>query len=299
MSKQSCKTRDLESQDSHDEITDIFPDAEPQEQFLLFRLPLETRWMIYELIFSEVEVPDGRYMKNISDKDFEDTSLESSTKINKSKKTVPYWLRPDCTTRMMIWTDFLHTCKQVYNEAGLFPVSVNKHKCYQIHGPSDDPGEYLERFTSRQLTRVRHLHIYTQQHTLDDSEIPLKKQLKMASVGLEHLTITIRNCSRGPPERVDPSAINEPLQINPYRPGMALRQHMMEDMEAMENGGNLLMPKSGWAAMFTQLHNLKTLTVEFEHHEGFEDELGRLAQWAQKWRFPLQEGHKDGAGEDS
>lgn len=62
-------------------------------------------------------------------------------------------------------------------------------------------------------------------------------------------------------------------------------------MESMENGHNLLMLKSGWAGMFAQFHSLKILTMEFEHHEGFEGELGRLAQWAQKWRFPLQEGH--------
>ncbi|CAG9992232.1 unnamed protein product [Clonostachys byssicola] len=301
MSKQSRKSCGLKSERSHDEIKDIFPDAETQEGFALFRLPLETRWTIYELIFSEVEVPEGRYMNHIGEKDFEDTSLKSSAYVNKVGKKMPYWLRPDCTTRTMIWTDFLQTCKRVYNEAGLFPVSINKHKCYQIHGPGEDPGQYLERFTSRQLTQVRRLHFYTQQHTLDDSAIPLRKQLKMASVALEHLVITIRNCSRRPPGRSDPSAIREPLQVNPYRRGLASWHDMTEDMESMENGDNLLMLKSGWAGIFAQFHNLKTLTIEFEHHEGFEDELGRLAQWAQKWRFPLQEGHvlTDGPGEDS
>lgn len=252
-----------------------------RKDFALFRLPLETRWAIYELIFGEVEVPDGRYMEHIGETDFEDTSLESSTHVNKIGKKVPYWIRPDCTARVMVWTDFLQTCKRVYNEASLFPVRINKHKCYQIHGPGGDPGQYLERFTSRQLTQMRHLHIYTQQHTIDDSEILLRKQLKMASMGLEHLTITIRNYPRPLPGRGDPSTIGEPLQVNPYRRGLASWQDMMEDMESMEDGDNLLMLKSGWAGMFAQFHNLKSLTMEFEHHEGFEGER----------RFPLQEGH--------
>ncbi|CAI6083515.1 unnamed protein product [Clonostachys chloroleuca] len=280
MSKHFRETSGLESHGSYDEIKDVFPDAEPQEDFALFRLPLETRWAIYELIFGEVEVPDGRYTKHIGETDFEDTSLESSTHVNKIGKKVPYWIRPDCTARVMVWTDFLQTCKR-------------------IHGPGEDPGQYLGRFTSRQLTQMRHLHIYTQQHTIDDSEILLRKQLKMASMGLEHLAITIRNYPRPLPGRGDPSTIGEPLQVNPYRRGLASWQDMMEDMESMEDGDNLLMLKSGWAGMFAQFHNLKSLTMEFEHHEGFEGELGRLAQWAQKWRFPLQEGHKDGPGEDS
>src|SRR5690242_2059282 len=114
MSKHFRETSGLESHGSYDEIKDVFPDAEPQEDFALFRLPLETRWAIYELIFGEVEVPDGRYMEHIGETDFEDTSLESSTHVNKIGKKVPYWIRPDCTARVMVWTDFLQTCKWVY-----------------------------------------------------------------------------------------------------------------------------------------------------------------------------------------
>lgn len=263
-----------------------FQNPDLQKRCMLFSLPLEIRRMVYELALAEVEVPDGRYVSNVEDADLEGVRLESATCID-TRPAVQHhvWLRPGCTVRTRINVDLLQTGKRIYNEVHLLPTRLKHHKCYHVHGPIPEPNEYFKSFTPGQLSQVRTLHIYTQQHGLDENNAFLRTQLKRVAPNLEHLTITLRNCSSTGAATIS----NTQLLINPYRLGRARQDDMMENMQAGEAGENLMMPKSGWAGAFTHLPALKSLTMEFEHHEGFAMQLERLASWAQKWRFPLHD----------
>ncbi|KAH8897524.1 hypothetical protein GQ53DRAFT_743189 [Thozetella sp. PMI_491] len=267
------------------------PHANPQDQCILFRLPLEARQLVYEYVLVETEVENGCYVTSVGEVDLEDVPLESATKIRPKTPQSKYWPRPGCTTRTKIDTVFLRSCRRIYDEAHLLPSQLRHYRCAIGPRPGIEPGEYFKGFTTPQLSAVRTLQLFIQQHAIDsDGGDELREQLKGIEPNLRHLTMTLRhNANVYPAKYVQP--LDAPVLINPFRLGLAIRDDMLEDMEAIEGGENLAMPTTGWAGTFARLPALQTLTIEFDHDERFAEDLKRLAHWANKWRFPLRDGY--------
>ncbi|VUC25085.1 unnamed protein product [Clonostachys rosea] len=261
---------------------DFAVDADDQVQSPLFRVPLEVRRTIYELAFREQPFDGGNYVKGISEESF--IVNESQDHQDPTEDTpvfdgsLPNWLRPGCTARWKTETALLRTCQLVHNEASSLLVSKVLHRCYQGYGPGVSPSLYIQRLTDAQRSHVHRLHLFTQVRDFDRHGSWLRQQLKPVAESLQHLTITLRDLGDAPETR---------MLLNPYQTGEAKVQAMYQFMEKSQRGEELNIPPSSWAGTFAFLPALKTLTMELEDHEGRENELEALAQWATTWKFPL------------
>ena len=101
--------------------------------------------------------------------------------------------------------------------------------------------------------------------------------------GVEKLKITIRRGDWWWNER------NAPLGINPQR-GNGNAHQMQQDWEAEKRGMVIPWRESGWGSAFGNLKGLKELEMEFETSEDKVAELGKIAEKAKTWKFPLKDG---------
>ncbi|KAH8649275.1 hypothetical protein BX600DRAFT_474856 [Xylariales sp. PMI_506] len=252
---------------------------------LLTQIPPEIRKIIWELSLTEYDVPGGRYIPEIGEDDLVDVprsveqgvATEDREPLLKPPQTIPVWFRPGSTTKQSITTELLRTCKRVYLETHYLPPLVKKHQGYINRGPGPKPIYYFSRMAPEQRRLVRELQLFTQQFAMEESENPYGRHFEAVAPYLHELTITLRQSDWWNNEW------DARLVINPfsYKRG--------EEDQAIRRGETL--PMRGWGAEFTQLSSLKRLIIEFEHHEGKEEELKAIiARATSTWVFPWWNG---------
>lgn len=116
--------------------------------------------------------------------------------------TAPYpennhYNRPGYRFRHRIDTALLSTCRRIYCEAHILPVSLNEHVFWASSGRGppglkycDNPISQLSRLTIQQREAVKHVHLFTQMYWLEDTFPRLCNQDVFR---MKHLKITIRH----------------------------------------------------------------------------------------------------------
>jgi hypothetical protein len=203
------------------------------------------------------------------------------------------YYRPGYHFHQKINISLLLTCKQVYSEARLLPVSANEHVFWLFNGPWKyiNPNSrntarwdtWYFRLNEDQKNAISRVHIFTQQAylerliTTDARRFPCKTR---------SLHLTFRNADWWSWE--SPPASSDRLGICPWR----LDRTACQDMLSEPNKPTLHyikehMVDGTWGAAVCQILNLRELLLEFEIDERKKSQLQAVVERAKAWRFPL------------
>ncbi|KAJ7512536.1 hypothetical protein B0H11DRAFT_1684696, partial [Mycena galericulata] len=179
-----------------------------------------------------------------------------------------YYYRPGFEFAGRIDTNLLLTCRLVYLETHLLPVSLNEHVFWQYRGPGSDlPGRgyipsnpisyhdtYFDRMTVQQCSVVRRARFFAQVFWLESR----KAQKWAAGLGVRKVTITIRHSDWWFWERSEPLRLQSPVK-----------------------------QWGGWVGSTPQLEELE---LEFETIDAKREQLEEHVRVALGWKFPLENG---------
>ncbi|KAH0539055.1 hypothetical protein FGG08_004401 [Glutinoglossum americanum] len=258
----------------------------PQPNCPLFtRIPPELRTRIYEYALAEYDDLDHPYR--------EDT----------------FYYRPGYHYHRRIDTSLLLTCRLVYLESHLIPLSVNEHVFYYYRGhptlrqldaialsPTNyaypyHPDSYRPKtesyflsLTPSQRDAATHLHLFMQQYLLEDvwqrvSRIPEMRPKK--------LTLTIRHTDWWFWEN------GEALGIDPRLPGRVKAHEMLPatpDDDRIAAASPATRSETAWGRQFKNIPTLQDLVIELETVESKKAELDGIVRRAKGWRFGLADG---------
>jgi hypothetical protein len=194
----------------------------------------------------------------------------------------------------------LQTCKRIYHEARLLPVSLNEVVIYLYRGPrSQSQGQYDWRVRDRILSQdqrdsVHTVQIFAQQWYLESSPNLLGYDDSNPSFGesdcrtcmtAKKIILTLRRSDWWSWE--SPPKSNDQLGICPWRLGRTdWKQMEAEPLEGPPETGVWL----GWGSQFAYVRGLETLEMEFEAVAAKKAQLERVVARAKHWRFPLRGG---------
>ncbi|KAJ7322865.1 hypothetical protein DFH08DRAFT_646511, partial [Mycena albidolilacea] len=172
-----------------------------------------------------------------------------------SKHTRYY--RPGFEFPRKIDTNLLLTCRLIYLETHLAPISLNEHVFCMMRGPANlvtDPDEYFGKMTPQQRAAVRQVRFFTQLYWLEH------QRAQEWAVGLivPKLAITVRHSDWWYWESREPLRINE--------------------------------PDSEWGTWIGSMPGLRELEIEFESIDEQREQLEERVQVALHWKFPLANG---------
>ncbi|PYI29669.1 hypothetical protein BP00DRAFT_348177 [Aspergillus indologenus CBS 114.80] len=217
-------------------------------------------------------------------------TLESSSSSDTTSDTAAtyaqqaLYYRPGFKAPKRISTSLLQTCQQIYGEASLLPPAINRHT-FWCHRPpphvrhAASPADYFARMTPKQRGAVQELHFFTQQFFLEDSWAQVWTATSdVGALAPKRMTITLRHTDWWFWED------NEPLGIDPFRPGRTRADEMgvlpRRPLTAWEEG-------RVWGNQFKLLPSLEELVIEFETVMRKRDQLDAIVQMARDWRFPV------------
>ncbi|OQE38059.1 hypothetical protein PENCOP_c009G03078 [Penicillium coprophilum] len=202
-----------------------------------------------------------------------------------------FYYRPGYKQPKRIQTALLQTCQQIYGEASLLPPAVNEHTFWFYRPPphvkdASSPLNYFRRMTPKQRAQVQHLHLFIQQYFLEDNnwsqiwngliigsnEPSLPEECRIAP---KKITITLRHTDWWFWEN------NDPLGIDPFRPGRTHAAQMGEAVSADDAARS-------WGNRFSSIPCLEELVIEFETIMRKRDQLDAILQSALEWKFPVQ-----------
>ncbi|KAJ7512539.1 hypothetical protein B0H11DRAFT_1951633 [Mycena galericulata] len=171
-----------------------------------------------------------------------------------------YYYRPGFQFAGKIDTNLLLTCRVVYLETHLLPVSLNEHVFWQHRGPTSDDhfvsnhDGYFARMTPQQRAAVRRVRFFTQLYWLEGRG----KQTWPTGLCIPKLAITIRHT----------------------------------DWWFWESGEDLHIqePNHQWGQWIGSIPRLAELELEFESIEEKREQLEQRVQVALGWTFPLEDG---------
>ncbi|KAJ6596676.1 hypothetical protein B0H10DRAFT_2088402 [Mycena sp. CBHHK59/15] len=170
-----------------------------------------------------------------------------------------YHYRPGFEFAGRIDTDLLLTCRLVYLETHLAPISLNEHVFWQYRGPPDgsfssDHTAYFHRMTPQQRAAVRRVRFFTQLYWLENRG----PETWFAGLSINKLTITIRHT----------------------------------DWWWWEDGADLRIqePAGAWDGWVGSVPGLEEVELELESIEPKRAQLDEWASVARSWQFPLAAG---------
>jgi hypothetical protein len=198
----------------------------------------------------------------------------------------------------------LQTCKRVWQEARLLPISLNEIIVYLYRGPRSNvpsQSQYDWRMRYRILNRdqrcaVHTVHFFAQQCYLEstpnllgpDSRLLSPEQMPKLDVidadamTTKRIVVTLRRSDWWSWE--SPPKSNDQLGICPWRGGRT-NCKQMED-EALEGPEG---DWEGWGGQFRYVRGLEGLEIEFEAVEAKRLQLERVVGRAKHWKFPLED----------
>ncbi|KAJ5158767.1 uncharacterized protein N7500_008418 [Penicillium coprophilum] len=201
-----------------------------------------------------------------------------------------FYYRPGYKQPKRIQTALLQTCQQIYGEASLLPPAVNEHTFWFYRSPphvndASSPLNYFRKMTPKQRAQVQHLHLFTQQYFLEDNDwSQIWNGLIISSNGPglpecriapKKITITLRHTDWWFWEN------NDPLGIDPFRPGRTHAAQMGEAVSADDAA-------RAWGNRFSSIPCLEELVIEFETIMRKRDQLDSILLSALEWKFPVQ-----------
>ncbi|KAK5037809.1 hypothetical protein LTS07_001276 [Exophiala sideris] len=244
--------------------------AEPQDQSPLFKLPAEIRLHIFEL------------------------ALTSYDDISQPHRTDRKFYRPEYHYHRKFDCALLQTCRHIYQETRLLPVSVNEH-VFWVYGGAPwksmapkHPGakwrEWYESLNEEQNKAVQTVHFFIQQHHLEGIGFSIIAHHFLFRTARLHLTLRHQDWW----SREAPTESSDRLGICPWRESRTSCQQMLAEpvypnieyiKERMDN--------FTWEGMTGKVQGLEALNLEFEIDEVKKPQLQVVVERAKGWRFPL------------
>ncbi|KAJ5926619.1 hypothetical protein N7516_008392 [Penicillium verrucosum] len=269
-SSRLSKRRRIQGLETHKDLVPSLP-ASPLTSPLFTVFPAEIRNRIYTLVLESED--------NLTD--------DSSRSLYKQNA---FYYRPGYKQPKRIQTALLQTCQQIYAEASLLPSAVNEHTFWFYRSPphvndASSPLNYFRKMTPKQRAQVQHLHMFTQQYFLEDNHwSKIWEGLKIGDDGCslrgecriapKKMTITFRHTDWWYWEN------NDPLGINPFRPGRTRAADMGKDVCPH-------VAARSWGNQFSSIPCLDELVIEFETIMRKRDQLDAIIQQALEWKFPI------------
>ncbi|KAF5315259.1 hypothetical protein D9619_006954 [Psilocybe cf. subviscida] len=177
-------------------------------------------------------------------------------------KAAPYpegnhYNRPGYRFRQRIDTALLSTCRRIYREAHILPVSLNEHVFWAGRGPpgvkcSADPVGQFSRLTVEQREAIDSVHLFTQMYWLEGTFPPLCNSDRFR---MKNLKVTIRH----------------------------------GDWWNWESNQPLVM-KNNWTGNLKAITNLESFEMELETLERDKSQLEAIVKLMQSWRIKLGNG---------
>ena len=194
-----------------------------------------------------------------------------------------FWYRPGYTHARAITVSLLLTCRRVYLETDLVPVTQNEHVIWGVERSRIPPStsSYLldNRMKKSLRNAIQYIHLFTQQFWLEDwSGKWLAYALSWPDGCPPRLKISIRHTDWW----YNLLGENSPLALDPKRKGRAKPGAWIEEEEPFEPGS--------WGQRFIYMNGLKTFELELETIEKKRGELDVIVEKARTWRFPLGDG---------
>lgn len=198
----------------------------------------------------------------------------------------------------------LQTCKRVWHEARLLPISLNEIVFYLYRGPSSTPPGYFQHdwrmryriLNQDQQDAVHTVHFFARQCYLESTQKLLAPEngarslaelrgLNAAEAGAmtaKMIVLTFRRSDWWAWE--SPVMSNDQIGICPWRRGRTdWKQMEAESFEGPEGDWN------GWGGQFQYVRGLDTLKIEFETVATKKRQLDRVVGRAKHWKFPLED----------
>jgi len=197
----------------------------------------------------------------------------------------------------------LQTCKRIYHEARLLPVSLNEVTIYLYRGPLSNLPAYSQYdwraryriLNEDQRDAVHTVQIFARQCYLEgttDLLVPGSTQpeyMRLCQLGLvtpnsmttKRVILTFRRSDWWSWE--SPPMSNDQLGICPWRRGRT----DWKQMEAEPLAGPPQDDWEGWGGQFRYVRGLEALEIEFETVATKKKQLQRVIRRAKYWRFPL------------
>ncbi len=194
-----------------------------------------------------------------------------------------FWYRPGYTHARAIAISLLLTCRRVYLETDLLPLTQNEHVVWGVERSRMPPhaSSYLLDGSMRSSHRnaIQYVHMFTQQFWLEDWKDKWLSYSHSWPDGCPpRLRITIRHTDWW----YNLLGENSPLALDPKRKGRARVADWVREEEPFEAGS--------WGQRFENMKGLKTFELELETVESKREELNIIIQRAPTWKFRLGDG---------
>lgn len=304
------EVKDKISSQSQPDLIPSLPAIQQTSCPLFTILPPEIRNRIYTFSLES----DNTSSPNTTTKTDQDQGNEHSSHNN--THPLPYrqnafYYRPGYKQPKRIQTALLQTCQQIYQEASLLPSAINEHTFWFYRAPphvkdASSPLGYFLKMSAQQRDQVRHLHLFVQQFFLEDNywgriwegmqigngpvtagraggrnrnstRRSTRSRSGVCRIAPKRLTITFRHTDWWFWEN------NEPLGIDPFRPGRTRASEMGRTHDVDEDE-----LERAWGNQFIHLPSLEELVIEFETVMRKRDQLDAIIQRALSWKFPIQ-----------
>ncbi|KAJ7188829.1 hypothetical protein C8R46DRAFT_875210, partial [Mycena filopes] len=170
-----------------------------------------------------------------------------------------FYYRPGFESAGRIDTNLLLTCRLIYLETHLAPISLNEHVFWMYRPPTSrrfasDPERYFRGMTPQQRAAVRKVRYFTQMFWLEDR----KAQQWPLGLTIPKLFITIRHSDWW-------------------------RWEDREDLRMKD-------PSQGWDTWIRSMTGLQEIELELETLDEKREQLEQRVEAAQGWKFPAQDG---------
>jgi hypothetical protein len=216
-----------------------------------------------------------------------------------------HWCRPGYEYAQMLDTRILQTCKRIYHEYRLLPITQSEFIYYLFDGPIHKEGRRQRlgksprkgtgtRFgilTEEQQHLVQKVHCFTQQYYLESWLLAVKMALIEGWRFARVLTFTLRRSDWWSWESDVASA--DRMGICPWLPGRTTREEM--EAEPLDPHLDYIQPRISqaggitWGSLVAQLPRLQVLTMEFETEIKKKSQLDVVVERAKRWKFPRQD----------
>ena len=214
---------------------------------------------------------------------------------------VPYevdriYYRPDFLYGQKSELALLQTCKRIFKEARLMPVSQAEHTFWLFGGPlrnlrtrkhavADITG-WQNSLNKEQQSAVEHVHLFAQQFYLED--LDARKERTHFNFQAKSFTLTFRHSDWWTWE--SPAESTDRLGICPFIPGRVSHQAMLSQpvspsVKELRSSLN----KDTWGWHIGQIKGLEILVIEFETDIVKQDQLNVVLEEAKGWKFLLSD----------
>jgi hypothetical protein len=237
-----------------------------QRQSPLFQLPVEIRMQILQYVFSD------------------------STRMPRDDRYDEFYFGPDQMDWRTNHTAALRTCKRIFHENRLSPVSLVEHTFWLNLGPYcefTNSGGAAGQWRNWQMSlnpsqrkAVQQVRLYTQARNVHELDLEMDLHSKQ-------VTLVIREMSRltSPPCMFPPCAV---FAFCPWLTGAVSTDVMVQQpLRPDQPFFRARMNRQCWGGQLCLVEGLIVLKIQFEVHESRKEELELVLQRASFWQFPI------------